>query len=141
MAGKTKNLLGNLTRSRENDQELKDNSTENKGATIPSNESNQPSEQAPPLEKQSSDLKVESKKDDAPMDVIEPKATLVAQEATENKKAESISIRISKSEMKLVGSLVRHKRMVGYTNYTKKEAISEAIAMLRDKYPEVLKND
>jgi hypothetical protein len=58
----------------------------------------------------------------------------VKQEAIETKNV-SGSIRISPDEMTYIDQLVKHKRMSGYTDYTKKEALSEALTLLMDKYP------
>jgi hypothetical protein len=50
-------------------------------------------------------------------------------------KAGSGSIRIAPDDMTYIDLLVKHKRMSGYTNYTKKEALGEALGLLMDKYP------
>lgn len=58
----------------------------------------------------------------------------VKQEPIETKNV-SGSIRISPDEITYIDQLVKHKRMSGYTDYTKKEALSEALALLMVKYP------
>ncbi len=58
----------------------------------------------------------------------------VKQEPIETKNV-SGSILISPDEMTYIDQLVKHKRMSGYTDYTKKEALSEALTLLMDKYP------
>ncbi|NJK95885.1 MAG: hypothetical protein HC905_14120 [Bacteroidales bacterium] len=50
------------------------------------------------------------------------------------------TLNIAEDDFKFIKKYVRYRRMGGDTEFTQKEALEEAISMLKDKYPEVAQN-
>ena len=120
MAKGTKNLLSNLTRTRDNDVKI--------DAVLV--EENKPIVLDEPKE---------ITKEKQPIIIEKAKATStpIIKNAQKNLKLkpELVTVKILKEEWKYIQDLVVHKKMQGYTDYTQQEAYSEAFSYLMEKYP------
>jgi hypothetical protein len=50
------------------------------------------------------------------------------------------TLNIEEDDFKFIKKYVRYRRMGGDTEFTQKEALEEALSLLKDKYPDVAQN-